>query len=135
MAEFKNAPSAADTADKRLLQMKTLVREFSISEQYFDQQVALRLLPRPVYRYQDEDTGLIDGALFNFAHGTNPEILAVIECRKQAPGTSWTYGFLPLAGAGVTAKLNGETVWSKEPTRETKAQEVYSTWLETEKSR
>ena len=38
--------------------------------------------------------------------------------------------FLPLAGAGVTAKLNGRTVWSKEATRMSKAQELYSTWLE-----
>jgi hypothetical protein len=134
MSALKNAPRAAETADKRLLQMKDLVREFSISETYFDQQIALRLLPRPVYRYQDEETGLLDGALFNVAHGTNPEVLVVIECRQQPPaGPTWTYGFLPLAGAGVTARLNGEIVWSKEPTRESKSQELYSTWLEMEK--
>ena len=39
---------------------------------------------------------------------------------------------LPLAGAGVTAMLGGKTVWTKESTRESKAQELYSTWLETD---
>jgi hypothetical protein len=32
----------------------------------------------------------------------------------------------------VTTKLDGKRVWSKELTRESKAQELYSTWLETE---
>jgi hypothetical protein len=56
----------------------------------------------------------------------------LIECRKESSGPAWSYGFLPLAGAGVTAKLNGKTVWSKEPTRASRAQEMYSTWLETD---
>ena len=131
MTPLKDAPRAADSDAKRLSQMKSLARQFTLSEQYLDQSVELRLLPSPVYRYEDEAVALIDGALFNFAHGTNPEVLAVIECRREISGTTWSYGFLPLAGAGVTAKLEGKTVWTKEPTRESKAQELYSTWLET----
>ena len=131
MSPFKDAPRAADSDAKRLSQMKSLVQKFTITEQYLNESFELRLLPSPIYRYQDEKIGLIDGGLFNFAHGTNPEALAVIECRKETSGTTWSYGFLPLAGAGVTAKLDGNTVWTKEPTRESKAQELYSTWLET----
>src|SRR5262245_55717583 len=129
---FADAPPPADSDVRRLSQMKSLVERFSLSERYNDESFELRLLPRPVYRYQDEDNGLIDGALFNFAHGTNPEVLALIECRKESSGPVWSYGFLPLAGAGVTAKLKGKPVWSKEPTRESRAQEMYSTWLETD---
>ncbi|HZL87362.1 MAG TPA: hypothetical protein VFB96_03210, partial [Pirellulaceae bacterium] len=132
MTPFADAPRAADSDVRRLAQMKSLVEKFTLSEQYRDQSFELRLLPRPVYRYDDEEDGLIDGAIFNFAHGTNPEILAVIECRKEDSGSAWSYGFLPLSGAAVTAKLDGKTVWSKEQTRESKAQELYSTWLETE---
>jgi hypothetical protein len=132
MTPFAGAPRPADGDVRRLSQMKSLVEQFSISEEYGGETYELRLLPRPIYRYQDEDDGLIDGALFNFAHGTNPEILAVIECRKEDSGPVWSYGFLPLAGAGVTARLDGKIVWSKEPTRESKAQELYSTWLEEE---
>jgi hypothetical protein len=130
MSPFKNAPRVGDSDARRLSQMKGLAQKFTLSEQYQDESFELRLLPSPVYRYQDEETGLIDGALFNFAHGTNPEALAVIECRKESVGPTWSYGFLPLAGAGVIAKLDGSTVWTKEPTRESKAQELYSTWLE-----
>ena len=131
MTPFKDAPRAADSDARRLSQLKSLARQFTLSERYLDEDFELRLLPSPVYRYQDDAVGLIDGALFNFAHGTNPEVLAVIECREQTSGPVWSYGFLPLAGAGVTAKFDGTTVWTKEPTRESKAQELYSTWLET----
>jgi len=130
MSPFENVPRVADGDAKRLSQMKNLAQKFTLSEQYLDAPFELRLLPSPVYRYHDEEIGLIDGALFIFAHGTNPEALAVIECRRRDSGPTWSYGFLPLAGAGVIAKLDGSTVWTKEPTRESKAQELYSTWLE-----
>jgi hypothetical protein len=132
MVPFENAPPAEDSDARRLLQLRRLARQFSVSEDYFDESFELRLLPQPAYRYQDEAGGLIDGGLFIFAHGTNPEAIAVIECRREDSGPAWSYGFLPLAGAGVTAKLDGKTVWTKEPTRESKAQELYSTWLESE---
>jgi len=130
MSPFENVPRVADSDARRLSQMKNLAQKFTVSEQYLDAPFELRLLPSPVYRYQDEEIGLIDGALFIFAHGTNPEAIAVIECRKDTSASIWSYGFLPLAGAGVIAKLDGNAVWTKEPTRESKAQEVYSTWLE-----
>ena len=131
MSPFKNVPRAADSDARRLSQMKSLAQQFTVTEQYMDESFELRLLPSPIYRYQDEKIGLIDGALFNFAHETNPEALAVIECRKKTSGPTWSFGFLPLAGAGVIAKLDGNTVWTKEPTRESKSQELYSTWFET----
>jgi hypothetical protein len=133
MTPFVDAPRPADGDGRRLSQMKTLVEQFALVEQYQDQSIELRLLPRSVHRYEDKRSRLIDGAMFCFAHGTNPEALAVIECREESSGPVWSYGFLPLAGAGVTAKLDGKTVWSKEPTRESRAQAMYSTWLETEK--
>jgi hypothetical protein len=132
MIRFENAPPAADTDSKRLLQMRSLARRFKVSEDYFNESFELRLLPQPVHRYQDPAADLIDGALFIYAHGTNPEAIALIECRRETAQPMWSYGFLPLAGAGVSAKLDGKTVWTKLPTRESKAQELYSTWLETE---
>jgi hypothetical protein len=131
MSPFKDAARPGNGDAKRLSQMKSLASQFTVTERYMDESFELRLLPSPVYRYQDEEIGLIDGALFNFAHGTNPEALVVIESRKETSGPTWSYGFLPLAGAGVIAKLDGNTVWTKDPTRESKSQELYSTWLET----
>jgi hypothetical protein len=55
----------------------------------------LRLLPRPLYRYESTDPDVLDGALLAFVSsaGTDPEALLVLEARK-APGATaptWHY--------------------------------------------
>jgi hypothetical protein len=132
MTPFPNAPPVAGSAVARLRQIKDLARRCAVSEMYFNEPFELRMLPSPIYRYQDDRAAVIDGALFSFAHGTNPEAVVVIECRQQQTESVWSYGFLPFGGAALTGKLDGTTVWSKEATRETRAQELYSTWLESE---
>ena len=131
MKSFPGAPAAAETETTRLVQLKALARRFEVSEKLGDEQSPLRLLPTPVYRYQDPGAGLVDGALFILGHGTNPEAVLVIECRTQNGGASWSYGFVPLAAAAVTARLNDQVVWEKESTPGPKRQDPYSTWLET----
>ena len=113
MTTFNESPRKADGDAARLTQMKAFARRITITEYYRGQNIELRRLPRPIYRYQNEEAGLIDGGLFNFAHGTNPEAITVIECRQLETGSEWSYGFLPLAGAAITAKLDGKTVWSR----------------------
>lgn len=130
LQEFPQAPSAAATDAARLVQIKSLARQFDVSETLGDERYQLRLLPTPVYRYRDETQGLLDGAFFLYAHGTNPEALLVIECRQHNDESAWSYGFVPLAAAAVTAQRKDRTVWSKEPTPGPKRQDPYSTWLE-----
>lgn len=130
MTRFKESAAPGATKAARLVQIKKLARRLTMSETFREQQYTMRMLPRPIYRYQDPDAGLIDGAMFNFALGTGPEALAVIECRQTAAGTEWFYGILPLAGAAVTVKLDDEVVWSKPQTTSSRAQEFYSVWLE-----
>jgi hypothetical protein len=131
MKSFPDVPAAAETEAGRLVQFKALARRFDVSEKLGDEQSPLRLLPTPVYRYQDPGPGMVDGALFILGHGTNPEAVLVIECRTQNGGASWSYGFVPLAAAAVTARLNEQIVWEKESTPGPKRQDAYSTWLET----
>jgi hypothetical protein len=128
---FTKAPAAAETESLRLIQIKGLARQFEVSELVGEKQFELRLLPTPVHRYRDEARGLVDGAFLLFSHGTNPEALLAIECRRDAAETHWSYGFVPLAAAEVTARLNDEVVWKKESTAGPRRQEPYSTWLET----
>jgi hypothetical protein len=131
MKPFSIAPAAAQTEATRLVQLKGLARRFDVSEKLGEEQSPLRLLPTPVYRYQDLEAGLLDGALFVLGHGTNPEAVLVIECGTQNGETAWSYGFVPLAAAAVTARLSDQVVWEKEPTPGPKRQDPYSTWLET----
>lgn len=133
MTPFKEAPAPAESDVGRLVQMKTLGRRITMTATYGGENFAMRMLPRPIHRYNERESGLIDGALFNFAPGTGPEALLAIECRKSAAAVKWSYGILPLAGAAVTAKLDDEIVWSKGRTTSSRAQEFYSVWLEDDK--
>lgn len=61
LTEFAEAPRAADSPITRLLQMKAMSRRITITETYQGETLALRIQPRPIYRYQNEERGLIDG--------------------------------------------------------------------------
>jgi hypothetical protein len=53
----------------------------------------LRLLPKPVYRYESSDPDILDGALFSFVEATDPEVFLLIEARsKGKDGYEWRYG-------------------------------------------
>ena len=112
--------------------MKVLVRRFSASERGGDDQTyELRLLPQPIHRYADPDKEIIDGALFVFANGTNPEVIAVLECQTTGTGDPvWKYGFAPLTTAPATARLDDDVVWSKPQNSLPKRQEPYTYFAE-----
>ena len=70
---------AAD-AKQRQLQLRSLAQKF-IGHQFWDpnnSRYELRRLERPLCTYQDEDAGILDGALYTLANGTNPEILLFV---------------------------------------------------------
>ncbi len=93
--ELKPVPAAAPpfkTAVARLRQMRALANEFSVVRtDRKDQRERLRLLSQPNYRYASTDPKLLDGALFIFAQGTNPEVILLIEARRSHGGHQWQY--------------------------------------------
>jgi hypothetical protein len=73
----------------------------------------LRLLPTPVYRYANEKE-VLDGALFAFAQGTNPEVLLLIEAlRGETPGR-WQYGFAPMTSFEARVLRGDKIVWQQD---------------------
>jgi hypothetical protein len=75
----------------------------------------LRLLPRPVHRYADEGAGIVDGALFAFTYGTNPEVFLQIEARREETDRPrWRVSFARSSAAAVAVTRDGMTVWSAE---------------------
>ena len=93
----------------------TCLKRFSASEFWnvTRRNYALRLLPHPIDRYSDAASGLVDGAIFIFAKGTNPEALVIIEARRGASGaTSWSYAAETLTTAAPTLKLDRKDVWT-----------------------
>jgi len=89
-----DAPPPAKTAPRRTAQMKELLGELSVHEiGRTGNRYELRLMPKPLHRYADAEANVQDGALFAFAYGTNPELLAVIESRGPADDAQWHVAF------------------------------------------
>jgi len=110
---FPQAPEPADSAVKRLLQMKDLARRFkSRLSDANRKSEELRLLPRPIYRYKTERKDLIDGALFAFVQGTDPEVVLVLEADRRDGKSEWRYALTRRTGMAVEADLDEKTIWS-----------------------
>ncbi|QEG00130.1 hypothetical protein Mal15_41990 [Stieleria maiorica] len=118
------APQPAATPAARLLQMRRLVRRISAQDDFEGgDEDRLRLMTTPIARYHDDST--IDGAVFVFAHGTDPELFVIIEARspqnKQASSTdaTWNVALAPMTSYALRAELDGKPYWSvqwrKEP--------------------
>ena len=104
--------AVAEGAPARLRQMKALARRFSTHE-FWDpnnSRYELRLLVSPLHRYEDEDVA--DGALFAFVHGTNPEIVLILETLKSNAKPAWRYAFARLGSAEMHAELDSKDVWT-----------------------
>jgi hypothetical protein len=107
-------PAPGETLRQRARQMNELARRFSVSETFSAERTdQLRLMPRALYRYSDNEHGVIDGALYAFAGGTNPEALLLVEARKTAEGAAWHFGFARLGAAQLQATLDDQLVWQR----------------------
>ena len=115
--ELKTAPDApapAKTERQRLVQMRAIAEEYRAIDDFEDKKSRweLRLLSKPVYRYAVADRGIIDGALWTFAHGTDPEVFVLLEARETAKGNEWQIGMAPMTAYAVEVSRKEKPVWS-----------------------
>jgi len=115
--EFKplpDGPAPAEDAAGRLGQMKELLRRFTASENPLPGK-ELALLEAPVHRYADPERGLLDGAVFVFADGTNPEVILLLELRRadNASPPQWQYALARMSPAELRVNLDGTEVWRR----------------------
>lgn len=107
------APAASRS--KRLLQMRALSREFSAySIDYHKERWELRLLPQPLFRYEEPQKDVIDGALFAFvtSAGTDPEVVLAIEARGDADKATWYYCAVRFSDSDLHVSRAGKQVYS-----------------------
>jgi hypothetical protein len=110
MAVVDGAPRPADSERLRLTQMRNLAREFDGWMRDRDDVTELRLLPQPIARYQSPQRGVIDGAVFALVwKGTDPEILLILEDRKDKTDLRWHYAL---------ARFNWREMWVKRHDKE-----------------
>jgi hypothetical protein len=112
---IKDAKPPAATAPQRLSQMRNLRGRFSAHESaVIEGSLELRPMPSPLFRYADAEASVMDGAIFAFANGTNPEVLLVLEAHKMNGGEpEWRYGLVQMTGGAVNVKLDGTEVWQR----------------------
>jgi hypothetical protein len=104
--ELPEAPKPAATAGERLVQMRQLIRRFAATERLNNETIECRLLTQPIDRYQSAAEKVVDGAIFAFANGTNPEVGVLFE----TDGERWLYAPFRLTSAEATVTLDGRQV-------------------------
>ena len=107
-----DAPKPAPTAAARMTQMRQLSRKFT-AHMEADGTWELRLLPQPLFRYGDEKGEVVDGALFAYVwtKGTDPEVILLLECRKEGKELAWSYAPVRFSNRQVWLKADGKEVW------------------------
>ena len=122
------SPAPGSEKAARLRQAKELARRFS-AHQFWDpnnQRSELRLLPQPVHQYEDPAAGLLDGTVFTFVHGTDTEIILLIElARRDAAPPEWHYGLVRLGHAEFHVNLDDREVWQQKRIAATAPTEPY----------
>jgi hypothetical protein len=107
-------PVPAKTERLRLTQMRGIVREYAAIDDFEDKKSRweLRLLSEPVFRYASADAGIIDGALFAFAHGTDPEVFVLVEARHKGQSMEYQIGLAPMTAYAIEVSRKDKVVWS-----------------------
>jgi hypothetical protein len=114
--DFKPLPGAAApaaTAPQRLRQMRDMASEFTARQT--DRKGVerdMRLLAQPVYRYEGAGGEPIDGALFVFVLGTDPEAFLLIEDRKVEGKPQWQYALARMNSIELHVSQRGHEVWA-----------------------
>jgi hypothetical protein len=124
------SPSPAATANLRLVQMRALAGEFAVevldtrnTPKGEDQ--TPRLLPKPIYRYDSERTKMVDGGLYAFVLGTDPELLLLLECDAAAAKPEWRFGVGRMNRYQIRLKRKGETVWEVPAIKDNRREDAY----------
>jgi hypothetical protein len=117
-ADIPGVPTPAETRALRLRQMKALAQKFQATllgwKTDNSDREQLRLLTRPLYRYDPKEGAVTDGAVFAFAMGTDPEALLLVEAVKERGAAKWQYAFARRTSGELEARLGEAVVWNAE---------------------
>lgn len=117
--QFADLPQAAapgGTEAQRLFQMKQMVKGFAVTKKVRDgTESELRLLTQPVHRYAAPKKGIIQGPLFVFVQGTDPDLFLLIEARgKDVASARWQFAAARMTGAELRLRHRDNQVWKAE---------------------
>jgi hypothetical protein len=113
LAPIPDAPEPANTADRRLAQMRELARRYRVHEKRRGRTLELRLQPQPLYRYEStvKNSPVVDGALFMGMAGGDPEFVLLIEARRTERGLRWQLAPASFTNNEAWLSDQGREVW------------------------
>jgi hypothetical protein len=123
------APDPADRPTARARQIKELAQRFTAHE-FWDpnnSRFELRLLVQPVHKYADAERGLLEGAMFLLCHGTNPEVVLLIEAVTDGGNARFRYALARLGHAELHVAFDEKEVWRQDRVADTNPRDSY--WL------
>ncbi len=108
-----DAGTPAKAANFRVTQMRRLARGFQahIPSGLIDGKGSLRLLPQPLYRYRSKSHRVLDGGLFTFVMGTDPELILLIEAVETPGGHEWRFAAAPFTNLPMRLEHQGTKIW------------------------
>ncbi|MDA1230422.1 MAG: hypothetical protein O2856_06580 [Planctomycetota bacterium] len=123
---FRKVPQTktpAATPVARLREMKAIAGRFAGTMMGWNQKDSdremLRLLPRPLYRYEltadpksASSPAAFDGGLFAFAMGTDPEIVLILEAVGEGDSASWEYACVRATSGALEMRLDDSVIWT-----------------------
>jgi hypothetical protein len=128
--DLPGAPAPAATAPQRLVQMRMLAGKLTV-EMLDTRNVPKgedqtpRLLPRPIYRYDAEQTKTLDGAVYAFVVGTDPELLLLLECDTAADKPEWRFGVGRMNRDAIRVLRKGKKLWEVSALKGDSFEDVY----------
>jgi hypothetical protein len=115
-ADIPGAPVPEATRPQRLRQIKTLADRFQATLLGWKvdntDREELRLLSRPLFRYDPKEGDVIDGAVLAFVMGTDPEVLLLIEAVRDGETAKWQYAFVRRTSGELEGRLDDAAVWN-----------------------
>ncbi|MCC9599555.1 hypothetical protein LOC67_03205 [Stieleria sp. JC731] len=110
--DLPNAEPPMKTPFQRLRQMRSLVRRFEAKlVPPRKTAVPLRMLERPIYRYPKSSSELIDGAVFSFVQGTDPEVLLLLEAYQSEDGEKYRYALARMSIVPTQVTFDETRIW------------------------
>lgn len=113
----RDAPDPAEKPGLRLQQMRGLAKEFSVklldTREDKEKGVAreLRMLNQPVFRYNSQHPEVLDGAMFAFVEGTDPEAWLLLEARQKDGKFTWQFAFARMNNDELHGYQKQAEVW------------------------
>lgn len=113
-ADLPQAPVPAAGRGLRLVQMRDQARRFAaeLADERGGDQVErqLRLLNQPVHRYASPKHQILDGAIFAFVEGTDPEAWLLIEAVEEKGTSRLRFALVRMNVDAIQIRLDREVI-------------------------